>query len=69
LFLLTLVVSRYKLLSVRVPENTRKLILLCQRAKSIADKLDAELAIIHKERKKANEVAGMTLVGDVKDKV
>ncbi len=43
--------------------------LICQRAKSIADKLDAELAIIHKERKKANEVAGMTLVGDVKDKV
>eukprot|EP00029_Vermamoeba_vermiformis_P007265 TRINITY_DN3097_c0_g1_i1.p1 TRINITY_DN3097_c0_g1~~TRINITY_DN3097_c0_g1_i1.p1 ORF type:complete len:316 (+),score=89.59 TRINITY_DN3097_c0_g1_i1:47-994(+) len=40
-----------------------------KRAKSIADKLDAELAIIHKERKKANEVAGMTLVGDVKDKV
>lgn len=43
--------------------------MLYQRAKSIADKLDAELAIIHKERKKANEVAGMTLVGDVKDKV
>lgn len=40
-----------------------------KRAKLISDKLDAELAIIHKERKKANEVAGMILVGDVKDKV
>jgi len=40
-----------------------------KRAKLISDKLDAELAIIHKERKKANEVAGMILVGDVKDRV
>ncbi|KAF2073085.1 hypothetical protein CYY_005609 [Polysphondylium violaceum] len=40
-----------------------------KRAKSISDKLDADLAIIHKERKKANEVSGMILVGDVKDKV
>lgn len=40
-----------------------------KRAKSIADQLDLELAIIHKERKKANEVAGMILVGDVKGKV
>ncbi|EFA75716.1 DNA topoisomerase III [Heterostelium album PN500] len=40
-----------------------------KRAKLISDKLDAELAIIHKERKKANEVSGMILVGDVKDKV
>jgi len=40
-----------------------------KRANLISDKLDAELAIIHKERKKANEVAGMILVGDVKDKV
>lgn len=40
-----------------------------KRAKLISDKLDAELAIIHKERKKANEVAGMILVGDVKDKI
>lgn len=31
--------------------------------------MDADLAIIHKERKKANEVSGMILVGDVKDKV
>ena len=40
-----------------------------KRAKSISDKLDLDLAIIHKERKKANEVAGMTLVGDVTDKI
>eukprot|EP01132_Coremiostelium_polycephalum_P005110 gene5110-6360_t len=40
-----------------------------KRAKLISDKLDADLAIIHKERKKANEVSGMILVGDVKDKV
>jgi len=40
-----------------------------KRAKLISDKLDAELAIIHKERKKAGEVSGMILVGDVKDKV
>jgi len=40
-----------------------------KRAKLISDKLDAELAIIHKERKKANEVSGMILVGDVAGKV
>jgi ribose-phosphate pyrophosphokinase len=40
-----------------------------KRAKLISDKLDAELAIIHKERKKANEVSGMILVGDVSGKV
>lgn len=40
-----------------------------KRAKSISDHLDLELAIIHKERKKANEVAGMTLVGNVTGKV
>lgn len=30
--------------------------------------MDAELAFIHKERLKANEVAQVTLIGDVKDK-
>lgn len=39
-----------------------------KRAKAISDKLNVDLAIIHKERKKANEVDSMTLVGDVKDK-
>lgn len=40
-----------------------------KRATSIADKLDVDFALIHKERKKANEVSRMTLVGDVKDRV
>lgn len=40
-----------------------------KRAKAVSDLLDLDLAIIHKERKKANEVAGMTLVGDVNGKV
>ena len=36
---------------------------------SIADRLNVEFALIHKERKKANEVASMVLVGDVKDRI
>lgn len=40
-----------------------------KRAKSVADKLGADLAIIHKERKKANEVEKMTLVGSVRGKI
>lgn len=39
-----------------------------KRAAAIADKLDVEFALIHKERKKANEVSRMVLVGDVKDR-
>lgn len=41
----------------------------CCRVTSIADRLNVEFALIHKERKKANEVASMVLVGDVKDRV
>jgi len=40
-----------------------------KRAKGIADLLGLDLAIIHKERKKINEVEGMILVGNVQDKV
>eukprot|EP01129_Flabellula_baltica_P006464 TRINITY_DN2421_c0_g1_i1.p1 TRINITY_DN2421_c0_g1~~TRINITY_DN2421_c0_g1_i1.p1 ORF type:complete len:318 (+),score=71.41 TRINITY_DN2421_c0_g1_i1:143-1096(+) len=40
-----------------------------KRAKSIADCIGCDLAIIHKERKRANEVEGMILVGDVQDRV
>jgi len=40
-----------------------------KRVTSIADRLNVEFALIHKERKKANEVAAMVLVGDVKDRV
>lgn len=39
------------------------------RVTSIADRLNVDFALIHKERKKANEVAAMVLVGDVKDRV
>lgn len=35
---------------------------------SIADRLNVDFALIHKERKIANEVQKMTLVGDVKGK-
>ncbi|KAJ3417396.1 hypothetical protein HDV05_004861 [Chytridiales sp. JEL 0842] len=37
-----------------------------KRATAIADKLDVDFALIHKERKKANEVSRMVLVGDVR---
>jgi len=40
-----------------------------KRVTSIADRLNVEFALIHKERKKANEVASMTLVGDVSGKI
>ncbi|XP_018570547.1 ribose-phosphate pyrophosphokinase 1 isoform X3 [Anoplophora glabripennis] len=40
-----------------------------KRVTSIADRLNVEFALIHKERKKANEVDSMVLVGDVKDRV
>ncbi len=40
-----------------------------KRVTAIADRLNVEFALIHKERKKANEVASMVLVGDAKDKV
>ncbi|TPX31884.1 ribose-phosphate diphosphokinase [Synchytrium microbalum] len=40
-----------------------------KRATSIADKLDIDFALIHKERKKANEVSRMTLVGEVRGRV
>uniref|UniRef100_A0A2D4J0M8 ribose-phosphate diphosphokinase n=1 Tax=Micrurus lemniscatus lemniscatus TaxID=129467 RepID=A0A2D4J0M8_MICLE len=39
------------------------------RVTSIADRLNVDFALIHKERKKASEVDRMVLVGDVKDRV
>jgi len=39
-----------------------------KRATAIADKLDVDFALIHKERKKANEVSRMVLVGNVAEK-
>ncbi|KAI8814429.1 phosphoribosyltransferase-like protein [Cladochytrium replicatum] len=38
-----------------------------KRAASIADNLGVDFALIHKERKKANEVSRMVLVGEVRD--
>lgn len=40
-----------------------------KRVTSIADRLNTDFALIHKERKKANEVASMVLVGDVSGKI
>ena len=40
-----------------------------KRVTSIADRLNVDFALIHKERKKANEVDRVVLVGDVKDRV
>ena len=40
-----------------------------KRVTAIADRLNVDFALIHKERKKANEVESMTLVGDVKERV
>lgn len=44
-------------------------ILTFGRATSMADRLGVDFALFHKERKKANEVSRMVLVGHVKDKV
>ena len=42
---------------------------LTNRATSIADRLGVDFALFHKERKRANEVSRMVLVGHVKGKV
>ncbi len=39
-----------------------------KRANAYAKHLDAELAICYKQRKKANEIASMTVIGDVRGK-
>jgi ribose-phosphate pyrophosphokinase len=40
-----------------------------KRATTIADRLGVDFALFHKERKKANEVSRMILIGSVKDKI
>ncbi|KAJ9122937.1 Ribose-phosphate pyrophosphokinase 2 [Naganishia onofrii] len=40
-----------------------------KRATSIADKLNVDFALFHKERKKASEIARMVLVGTVRGKI
>lgn len=39
------------------------------RAAAIADRLGVDFALFHKERKKANEVSRMILVGEVRNKI
>lgn len=39
-----------------------------KRAAALADRLDLNFALIHKERQRANEVTRMVLVGDVQDR-
>ena len=48
--------------------NSNVILSLC-RVTSIADRLNVDFALIHKERKKANEVDRMVLVVDVTDRV
>lgn len=40
-----------------------------KRATALADRLDLNFALIHKERSRPNEVSRMTLVGDVQGKI
>src|SRR4051794_1944871 len=40
-----------------------------KRATALADRLELDFALIHKERARPNEVSRMTLVGNVKDKI
>ena len=54
---------------IKVAIKLYKIIIVSFRVTSIADKLNVDFALIHKERKKANEVACMVLVGDVTNKV
>ena len=49
--------------------RTRRINVFQCRATSIADRLGVDFALFHKERKKANEVSRMILVGHVKDKI
>ena len=39
------------------------------RVTSIADRLNIDFALIHKERKRANEIDSMVLVGDVNKRI
>ena len=59
--------SEYSKIKYRLVFN--RWIKLFFRVTAIADRLNVEFALIHKERKKANEVAGMVLVGEVKEKI
>ena len=47
----------------------KKVVLTLCSVTSIADRLNVDFALIHKERKRANEVDRMVLVGDVQGRV
>lgn len=49
--------------------NTPGIRLISSRATAIADRLDLNFALIHKERSRPNEVGRMVLVGDVSDRI
>lgn len=49
--------------------STPGLRLTLSRATAIADRLDLNFALIHKERSRPNEVGRMVLVGDVTDRI
>ncbi|CAH1762150.1 1464_t:CDS:2 [Entrophospora sp. SA101] len=66
--------SMLKYISTNIPDYKNAIIVSpdaggAKRAASIADCLNLDFALIHKERKKANEVSRMILVGDVKGKI
>lgn len=52
-----------------IPGLVQGLIWIVVSATAIADRLDLQFALIHKERARPNEVSRMVLVGNVKDKV
>ncbi|RIA90220.1 ribose-phosphate pyrophosphokinase 3 [Glomus cerebriforme] len=66
--------SMLKYINMNIPEWKNAIIVSpdaggAKRAASIADRLNLEFALIHKERKKANEVSSMVLIGDVSGKI
>ncbi|ORZ38460.1 ribose-phosphate pyrophosphokinase [Catenaria anguillulae PL171] len=67
--------SSLKYIRDNIPDYKNKAIIVspdaggAKRATAIADRLGIDFALIHKERKVANQVARMVLVGNVKDKV
>jgi ribose-phosphate pyrophosphokinase len=69
LFLLMLVVPSGKVLKMTIHLFFFFFYLFKCSATSIADRLELDFALIHKERKRANEVSRMVLVGDVVGKI
>lgn len=61
-------------ISLHIPDSKNAVIVSpdaggAKRVTSIADRLNIDFALIHKERKKANEIDSMVLVGDVTKRV